>query len=289
MDDYNITVQKTEEFSELISKVLSTLDVDKMLTDVVAGIRSYLGADRGTLFLLDRERNELYSKVLEGEELVEIRIPVNNKSLAGYTALTGKPLCIKDAYDENELRLINEELYFDKKWDEKTGYRTKSVLVLPVRLKNEIVGVFQALNKQEGFSSRDLENMKQISFLLGIAINNALLHQTVNDLKNLNDYIIENIDEGICILDKDKKIVLVNKFLELMMGSVFSYEDIRGKNFFDIFPYLQNTELFNKIEETLETGITTLATLELMIVKIIPYLDEKGKIKNLITVWYSSL
>lgn len=287
-DDYNIMIQ-TEEFSNLISKVLSTLNVDKMLTDVVTGIRAYLGADRGTLFLYDKENNELYSKVLEGEELVEIRVPVNKKSLAGYTALTGKVLCIKDVYDDSELKSIDEEIHFDRKWDEKTGYRTKSILAIPVNLKSELVGVFQALNKPGGFNNDDIKKMQQLSFLLGIAINNALLHQKVNDLKILNDYIIENIDEGICILDKNKKIVLANRFLELMMGSVFSCEDIRGKNFFDIFPYLQNTELSNKIEETLETGITTLATLELMIIKIIPYLDEKGSIKNLVTIWYSSL
>jgi len=288
MDDYNIMIQ-TEEFSSLISKVLSTLNVDKMLTDVVTGIRAYLGAERGTLFLYDKENNELYSKVLEGEELVEIRVPVNKKSLAGYTALTGKVLCIKDVYDESELTAIDEEIRFDRKWDEKTGYRTKSILAIPVNLKSELVGVFQALNKPGGFNNDDIKKMQQLSFLLGIAINNALLHQKVNDLKILNDYIIENIDEGICILDKDKKIVLANRFLELMMGSDFSCEDIKGKDFFGIFPYLQNTELSNKIKETLETGITTLATLELMIIKIIPYLNEKGSIKNLVTIWYSSL
>ncbi len=276
---------KTEKFFDILNTVLSTLNIDEVLTTVVREIKFLLGADRCTLFLVDRDNNELYSKVLQADNLIEIRVPLTKSSLAGYSSITGTVMNIKDAYDEVELKAIDSGLSFDKRWDEKSGYRTKGVLAIPVKAKGEIVGVFQALNKPDGFSASDVSMMEQLSFLLGIAVNNALSYQTIEEEKKLREYIIDDIEEGICILDTKKRIIAANKFLEVMSGMRSSTDAMVGEYFFELFPNFANTQLEEKINEVFLFGFKKIALLEVLEVKIIPYLDEKGRVKKLILIF----
>ncbi len=276
---------KTEKFFDILNTILSTLNIDEVLTTVVKEIKILLGADRCTLFLVDKDNNELYSKVLQADNLVEIRVPITRSSLAGYSSTTGKVLNIKDAYDEGELKSINSRLCFDRRWDEKSGYRTKSVLAIPVKAKGEVVGVFQALNKPDGFSDQDVGMMEQLAFLLGIAVNNALSYQTIEEEKKLREYIIDDIEEGICILDTKKRIISANKFLEVMSGMRYSTDTMVGEHFFELFPNFANTQLEEKVNDSISYGFKMAALLEVLEVKIIPYLDEKGKVKKLILIF----
>ena len=92
---------------------------------------TFFDADRLTIYVVDTAKREIYSKIKTGEEPIEIRVPINLKSLSGYCAATGKLLNITDVRDPNELKSINSNLAFDRTWDEKTGYCTKQVLVAP--------------------------------------------------------------------------------------------------------------------------------------------------------------
>ncbi|MDA8214299.1 MAG: GAF domain-containing protein [Nitrospiraceae bacterium] len=276
---------KTEKFFDILNTVLSTLNIDEVLTTVVKEIKILLGADRCTLFLVDKDNNELYSKVLHADNLVEIRVPITRSSLAGYSSTTGRVLNIKDAYDEGELKSVDSGLCFDRRWDEKSGYRTRSVLAIPVKAKGEVVGVFQALNKPDGFSDPDVSMMEQLAFLLGIAVNNALSYQTIEEEKKLREYIIDDIEEGICILDTKKRIISANKFLEVMSGMRYSTDAMAGEYFFELFPNFANTQLEEKINESISYGFKMAALLEVLEVKIIPYLDEKGRVKKLILIF----
>lgn len=275
---------KKDKFFDLLNTILSTLNIDEILTIVVREIGAILGADRCTLFLIDRDNNDLYSKVLQADNLVEIRVSLTKESLVGYTAITGNLLNIKDAYNESELKSIDNELCFDKKWDKKSGYKTKSVLVIPIPLKakQNLVAVFEALNKPDGFSTSDVNTMEQLAYLLGIAVNNALLYQTIEEEKKLREYIIDDIEEGICILDAKKRIISVNKFLEVMSGMRYSTDAMAGKLFFELFPNFANTTLEEKVNEVILHGFKKIALLEVLEVKIIPYLDNKGRVKRLV-------
>jgi len=278
---------KTDKFFDILNTILSTLNIDEILTTVVNEIRLILGADRCTLFLIDKDNNDLYSKVLQADNLVEIRVPITKNSLAGYTASTGAVININDAYDDSELKSIDSELCFDRRWDEKSEYKTKSVLVMPISSngKDNIIGVFQALNKPDSFSEHDINTMNQLAYLLGIAVNNALLYQTIEEEKKLREYIIDDIEEGICILDTKKRIISANKFLELMSGMRYSTDTMVGENFFELFPNFANTQLDEKVNEVLRDGFKKAALLEVLKVKIIPYLDEKGRVKRLILIF----
>lgn len=271
----------------ILDTIVSTLDIDKILTTVVLEIQAILGADRCTLYLLDKEKAELYSRVLQADTLVEIRVPLIKESLAGFSAITGRILKVTDVYDDAELKRLAPDLHFDKKWDEKSGYMTRSLLVMPIYPKTEgnIIGVFQALNKPGGFSRADINTMKQLAYLLGIAINNALFHQALNEEKILREYIIDNVEEGICILDTKKRILSANSFLEIMSGRKYSATTMTGKNLFEIFPNFRNTQLEEKVEAALLNGFNMIALLEVLYVKIIPYLDEKAEVKRLVLIF----
>ena len=112
-------------------------------------------ADRCTVFIYDKEKDELWSKVALGMDSQEIRFPAT-KGLAGYVVKTGETLNIEDAY--NDLR-------FNKDVDLKTGYKTKTILCMPIKNNNqEIIGAFQVLNKANGtFTKNDEDLLSSIS------------------------------------------------------------------------------------------------------------------------------
>jgi HD-GYP domain-containing protein (c-di-GMP phosphodiesterase class II) len=143
-------------------------DLDKLLCLIKDETERALMADRCTVFLYDRERNELWSKVASGlEGTEEIRFPAH-LGLAGYVAKTGEILNIKDAYNDPR---------FNKAVDKKTGYKTENLLCIPMRnRKMEIIGVFQVLNKSNGyFKKADEDLLMAISASAGVAIENAQL------------------------------------------------------------------------------------------------------------------
>lgn len=143
-------------------------DLDKLLTLIKSETEQALDADRCTVFLYDRDKNELWSKVATGlETSEEIRFPAH-LGLAGYVVKTGEVLNIKDAYADPR---------FNKEIDKKTGYRTNNILCMPMRnRKMEIIGVFQVLNKRNtSFDKVDEDLLTAISTNAGVAIENATL------------------------------------------------------------------------------------------------------------------
>ncbi len=151
-----------------ITRNISTeLKLDNLLLIIMDEVRKALKADRCTVFLLDREKNELWSKVAHGER--DIRFP-SNLGIAGYVANTGDVLNIPDAYGDPR---FNQEI------DKKTGYYTQNILTFPMRNKlGEIIGVFQVLNKFEGsFNKQDEQLLDTISVIAATQIENAQLYE----------------------------------------------------------------------------------------------------------------
>jgi type II secretory ATPase GspE/PulE/Tfp pilus assembly ATPase PilB-like protein len=112
---------------------------------------------------------------LVGTQLNEIRVPINNKSIAGYVANTKKAVNIADAYDSDELKNIDKELSFDISWDKKSGYKTKQILAAPIFYSSALMGVLQVLNRKTGsgrFSEEEKSILMEISQVLGLAFYN---------------------------------------------------------------------------------------------------------------------
>ncbi|MHB2155861.1 HD domain-containing phosphohydrolase [Calditrichota bacterium GD2] len=164
-------VERLSALLEISDYLASTLDLDELLLRVMEVTRKQLNAERCTVFLIDFERDELWSKIAMGVQ-EEIRFSLD-KGIAGHVARTGETLNIKDAYADPR---------FNPEVDKKTGYRTRNLLTMPMRnKKNEIIGVFQVLNKKEGsFTAEDIELLKAISSIAATAIENASLYDELN-------------------------------------------------------------------------------------------------------------
>ncbi|MDW8373201.1 MAG: SpoIIE family protein phosphatase [Planctomycetota bacterium] len=143
-------------------------DLDRLLAKIVAAASSLVDAERSTLFVLDRERGQLWSRVAEGSG--EIRVPLG-RGIAGAVAASGQPINIPDAYADAR---------FDASQDRRSGFRTRSILCVPLTDHEQaVVGVLQALNKRSGqaFSAHDQEVLLALAAQAGVALVNAQLVQ----------------------------------------------------------------------------------------------------------------
>lgn len=163
-----------QAFQEITSQIYSSRNLNDVLVVLQDRLISLFHADRITVYVVNLATKEIYSRFKVGDEISEIRLPISDTSLAGYVAKTGRSLNIRNAYDEKEIGAINPNLRFDESWDEKTGYRTKQMLIVPVCFHGFTLGVLQLINKIDGnyFAREDEESAAQIAKALGMALYN---------------------------------------------------------------------------------------------------------------------
>jgi signal transduction histidine kinase len=149
----------------------STLDLNELLTLVVTRVSEVVDAERSTLYLIDEDKNELWSKVVQGEQLVEIRLRMG-EGLAGWVARTGRAVNIKDAYLDQR---------FDPVWDKRTGFRTRSIMCVPMKNHHgRTLGVIQALNRREGyFTAEDESLLSALAAQVAVCVENSKLFLSV--------------------------------------------------------------------------------------------------------------
>src|SRR5262249_5327922 len=122
---------------DVAKAMASERDFNQLLSLILKEVRETLEADRCSLFILDHERGELWSKVAQGLEIREIRVPIGT-GIAGFVAESGQRVRLADVYDDPR---------FDKSWDVKTGYRTRAMLCVPMLdAHGRVAGVIQAIN-----------------------------------------------------------------------------------------------------------------------------------------------
>lgn len=148
----------------------STLDLAELLELILKIARQEVKADRGSVFLVDNKRKELWSIVAFGLDHEEIRIPWG-KGIAGRVAENGQTINVDDAYSLP---------FFEASFDQRFNYRTRSLLGMPIRHHTgEVVGVIQLLNKTTGprFTNEDEEFLSNLSGHMAMALENARLHR----------------------------------------------------------------------------------------------------------------
>lgn len=136
---------------------------------VIDELKASTACKRASFFVIDMVRGELNSLQAEGLDGEEIHLSIN-LGIAGVVAITGQALNILDAYPDPR---------FDRSTDEKTGYKTRCILCVPVISNSgETLGVIQAINKKEGvFEDADLELLKTLSYGISVSLENAILFQ----------------------------------------------------------------------------------------------------------------
>lgn len=178
--------------------ITAVTDIDILLRVIAEETKIAIQADRCTVFMLDKDKNELWSKVALGMDSQEIRFPAD-KGLAGYVVKTGEPLNIPDAYNDPR---------FNPDIDKETGYHTKTILCMPIKNNNqEIIGAFQVLNKLGGvFTKGDEDLLVAIGGSASIALENAQLFEQQKELykeqKVLFESFIDTLATSIDARDK---------------------------------------------------------------------------------------
>jgi signal transduction histidine kinase/putative methionine-R-sulfoxide reductase with GAF domain len=173
-------LDRTRHVGEALRRVSTAVGesdhIENLLQLIVDTTIDVLDADRATLFLL--EDDKLVSRVKQGHEFTRIIVDLG-RGIAGYVAKTGKPLRVKDAYDDPR---------FDRAWDQKGGYRTRSILAVPVRnTGGVIVGVLQVLNKRGDpglFTPYDTEILETLAAQAAVSLDKEAL---VRELRARNE------------------------------------------------------------------------------------------------------
>ncbi|MBM4306549.1 MAG: HD-GYP domain-containing protein [Deltaproteobacteria bacterium] len=172
--------EKTERLSLLsqLGQILnSTLDHREVRRRAMEAATQLMKAEVGSLLLIDEEKHQLYFEVALGDKEEAIKkITLNiGEGIAGWVAQNGEPLIINAP--EKDPR-------FYKGVDEKTEFKTRNIICVPVKVKEKTIGVLEAINKKEGeaFDEEDLSLFTSLADQVAIALDNARLYQELEEM-----------------------------------------------------------------------------------------------------------
>lgn len=189
----------SEELLKLIfnfaAKIANERSLDKVLMLMADMGKEMIVSDRCTVWLVDEQRNELWTRVAHG--VSELRIP-RDAGLVGLSISRGEPIFIDDAYTNEEYREVLDNGAL--KTDQQTGYRTKALMVIPFR-NNEgnIMGAYQAINKMtpsQTFTERDLEYLSLAASYSGKSLESAMLSQEIEETQKEIIFTMGEIGES---------------------------------------------------------------------------------------------
>ncbi len=154
---------------------------------LIRELRRWIDFERGSVFLVDREKGALTSLYAEGFGDKNIHLTLN-LGIAGLAAMTDRDINMEDAYRDSR---------FDKSEDERSGYRTRCILCVPLKGQaGDVMGVIEVINKIDGpFTDSDMENLKTLSSFVAISIENStLLHEQQRQFESILEVLAASID-----------------------------------------------------------------------------------------------
>lgn len=165
----------TKKLQAVTNKIHATRNIDEIILEMSQDIRSLFEAERITLYVTSEDNKSIVSKVKTGlKEFKELKLTINQQSIAGYVAFHKVMLNIADVYDDDALARISPEIRFLKEVDKKTGFRTRQMLVFPITNADDgsLMGVVQVINSMSGlaFSSMVEEGAPELASTLAIAL-----------------------------------------------------------------------------------------------------------------------
>jgi adenylate cyclase len=206
---WSVAIQNAEQMNDDLRRLLEVntaisteMQLGSLLKKIVRVTSKIVHADRSSLFLHDEKKKQLWSLVAEGVETREIRF-ADTLGIAGESFQTGQVLNIEEAYNDPR---------FNREIDLETGYKTHSILTVPVIARDgRRLGVMQSLNRRGGrFSSGDIARMSAFAAQAAIAIDNATLFSEVVSARNYNESILGSMSSGVITLDRDAHVAKLN-------------------------------------------------------------------------------
>ncbi len=245
---FYVATQKQRAAAALMKAIKSlsqsNLDLEDTLKRVMDEAKELMNADRSTLWLLDRDGDQLWTKITQDNGSTrELRVPVG-KGFVGQVAASGKTLNIPfDLYEHLDSGTA-------KQIDQQNGYRTCSLLCMPVfNADQQLIGVTQLVNKkksgdfppynpanwpkapdcfQASFDRNDEDFMEAFNIQAGVALQNAQLFDTVKQQEQMQRDILRSLSNGVISTDKTGHIIAANESAKRILGLEADYR-LEGK------------------------------------------------------------
>jgi type II secretory ATPase GspE/PulE/Tfp pilus assembly ATPase PilB-like protein len=173
--DVAVKLAFSKKIQAVTNRIHSTNNVDEIILEVSRDICQLFEADRMTIYTTSEDGGSIVSKVKTGlNSFKDIKLPISESSLAGFCALHKRHMNIRDVYDDAELKTFSPNLAFLKAVDQRTGYRSKQMLIAPIlggESGTELMGVIQLINNLAGqpFNALHDEGVVELAKTLAIA------------------------------------------------------------------------------------------------------------------------
>ena len=205
---------------DVANRVSDTLSLDVLFARLLEVVTESLDAERSSLFLHDAETSELFSRVMQGNAVGEVRFPAG-QGIAGSVFTSGAGEIIPDAYADPR---------FNRWVDTETGYRTRNLLCVPIRNnRGEVIGVTQALNKRAGeFDTEDMQALEALSSQAAAALENARMFERVERSQREEALLLDVVSSITSEIKLDplleKILAAATQLLGADRGALFLYD-----------------------------------------------------------------
>ncbi|MEW6078607.1 MAG: GspE/PulE family protein [Thermodesulfobacteriota bacterium] len=183
-----------QKVQDLNKKIFSASNLDEILIDLKDDILGLFDAERITIYFVDGVKRELVSRFKTGNEIEEIRVPLAPTSIAGYAAFKQTIVNIADVYDKRELAKVDAALNYDDRWDKRTGFTSKQMLVAPIIFKKMLIGAIQLINhkNKKKFTEEEEKSLRELAETMGIGLYNQKKMQAAKKGRGKFDHLLEN-------------------------------------------------------------------------------------------------
>jgi type II secretory ATPase GspE/PulE/Tfp pilus assembly ATPase PilB-like protein len=177
--DVDLRLAFFQKLQTVTTKIHATSNLDEIMLDLGMEFCDLFNCDRFTLYAMDVQKDYIVSKVKTGlTSFRDLKLAITPASIAGYVALTRKTVNLADVYDQAELGRYSPELRFQQGVDQRTGYRTKQMLVAPLISvqSRELLGVVQFINNRDRvpFSSIAEDGVRELCETLSVAFSQRM-------------------------------------------------------------------------------------------------------------------
>jgi adenylate cyclase len=241
------SLREEQQILEVTQDLAGELLLEVLIARIMQATTGLLAAERASLFVYDEKADELFTLYADGVETRGIHVPTD-RGIAGSVFTTGRVENIADAYEDPR---------FNREIDTRTGFRTRSILCVPITNKaGARIGVVQALNKKDGvFTARDESRLKAFAAQIAVSLENAKLFDDVLSMKNYNEAILKSTSNAIVTLDAEGRIVTANDAAETLLDQ--NRDSLIGRATGELFA--ANPWVLDGLAKTQATGETVLA------------------------------